>query len=109
MKRYTTFLLSPVLLAVACGSADAPVELTADSGMDRGEQVFRMNCVLCHGADGKLGFNGAKDLTKSTLSKEEMVARVREGKGTMMAYKNVLSAKDIEAVVAHVRSLPKTK
>ena len=109
MRTTWSLLLSLALLVLACSSGDAPVELGADNGMSKGEQIFRMNCTLCHGADGKLGFNGAKDLTKSTLTKEEMIARVRDGKGVMMPYKNMLSAKDIEAVVQHVRSLAKSK
>jgi mono/diheme cytochrome c family protein len=34
-----------------------------------------------------------------------MIAQVTNGKGAMMPYKNVLTAAEIEAVVAHVRSL----
>ncbi len=109
MKRTSSALIALTLLMLACSSGEAPVELGADSGTSKGEQIFRMNCTLCHGADGKLGFNGAKDLTKSTLTKEEMIARVRDGKGVMMPYKNMLTAKDIEAVVEHVRSLAKSK
>ncbi len=109
MRRTIISFASVALLFLACSSGDAPVELGADSGISEGERIYRMNCTLCHGADGKLGFNGAKDLTKSTLTKAEMIARVREGKGTMLPYKNMLTPKDIEAVVAHVRSLPKAK
>ena len=64
-----------------------------------------MHCELCHGANGKLGFNGAKDLTASTLSRAEMVAQVSNGKGRMMPYKNTLSIKEIEAVVDYARAL----
>ena len=109
MRKTFIASASMALLVLACSSGDASVELGAESGIIEGERIYRMNCTLCHGTDGKLGFNGAKDLTRSTLTKEEMITRVREGKGTMLPYKNMLSAKDIEAVVAHVRSLPKTK
>lgn len=109
MKKTFVTLASVALLLLACSSGDAPAELGAESGIGEGERIYRMNCTLCHGANGKLGFNGAKDLTKSTLTKAEMIARVREGKGTMLPYKNMLTAKEIEAVVAHVRSLPKAK
>ena len=109
MRKTFIASASMALLVLACSSGDASVELGAESGISDGERIYRMNCTLCHGTDGKLGFNGAKDLTRSTLTKEEMITRVREGKGTMLPYKNMLSAKEIEAVVAHVRSLPKTK
>ncbi|HRH38361.1 MAG TPA: c-type cytochrome [Flavobacteriales bacterium] len=109
MKPTIAILSSVLLLVFACGSADAPVELGAEGGMSKGEQIYKMNCSLCHGGDGKLGFNGAKDLTKSILTKQEMVVRVREGKGTMTPFKNTLTAKDIDAVVDHVRELAKKK
>jgi cytochrome c6 len=64
-----------------------------------------MHCELCHGANGKLGFNDAKDITVSTLSRAEMLAIVTNGKGVMMPYKNALSKAELDAVVAHVRTL----
>ena len=109
MRTLSITVAALVVLLLACGSSDPPVELAAAPGTSPGEQVSRMHCVLCHGKDGRLGFNGAKDLAQSTLSKAEMVAQVTEGKGTMVPYKNVLTAKEIDAVVAHVRGLPKAQ
>lgn len=99
--------MSIALLVIACGSSagDAPDGKEAS----RGEQIYRMHCVLCHGKDGKLGFNGAKDLTTSTLTKEQMVKQVSDGKGKMMPYKNVLTPKEIEAVVEYTRGLGKAR
>lgn len=97
------------LLLLACGSGVA--EEDTGTAMDRspGQRIFAMNCTLCHGRDGKLGLNDAKDLTVSTLSKAEMIAMVRQGKGAMMPYKDVLSTKEIDAVVDYVRTLGKAK
>lgn len=38
-----------------------------------------------------------------------MIAMVRQGKGAMMPYKDVLTAKEIDAVVEYVRTLGKPK
>jgi mono/diheme cytochrome c family protein len=96
------------LLLLACGSSTS-----TDGGMEKdrptGKQVFNMNCSLCHGRDGKLGLNGAKDLTATTLTKAEMIALVNHGKGVMMPYKDVLTAQEIDAVVEHVRTLAQPK
>ncbi len=96
------------LLLLACGS-----NATADGNMEKerptGKQLFNMNCSLCHGRDGKLGLNGAKDLTVSALNKAEMIALVNHGKGVMMPYKDVLTAQEIDAVVEHVRTLAQPK
>ena len=98
------------LLIMACSSSTTDGTSMADSAdTSPGEQVFNMNCTLCHGRDGKLGLNEAKDLTASTLTKTEMIAIVRQGKGAMMPYKDVLTAKEIDAVVEHVRASGKLK
>ncbi len=109
MKRTILSLGIITTLVIACGSNDATTEAAGSAGTPTGEQLFRMNCTLCHGSNGKLGFNGAKDLTASTLTKGEMIIRVRDGKGTMQPYKNVFTAKEIEAVVDHVRALGKKR
>ena len=83
--------------------------MASDADRSSGAQIFNTNCSLCHGRDGKLGLNGAKDLTASELTKAEMLAVVTNGRAAMMPYKNVLSAKEIDAVVDHVRSLGKAK
>lgn len=71
-----------------------------------GRSLFNLNCALCHGRDGKLG-HGAKDLTVSMLTKEEMIATVEQGRGAMMPYRDILTSKEIDAVVTYVRSLQK--
>lgn len=93
------------LLLLACGSASVD---TANAGIKErtpGELLFIKNCTLCHGRDGKMGINGAKDLSISKLTRAEMIAMVEQGKGQMMPYNKVLSAKEIELVVEHVRTL----
>ncbi|MBL7953330.1 MAG: cytochrome c [Flavobacteriales bacterium] len=105
MKRIIPIAIG--VLVLACGSTADGDTTTAEKAT--GQSIFNMNCSLCHGRDGKLGLNGAKDLTVSTLTKPEMVAIVRSGKGAMMPYKNVLTPKEIDAVVDHVRTLGKAK
>lgn len=105
MKRIVPIAIG--ILVFACGSTSDGGTMDADKPV--GRSIFNTNCALCHGRDGKASLNGAKDLTISTLSKPEMKAIVREGKGAMAPYKNVLSAQEIEAVVEHVRSLGKSK
>ena len=108
MKNTTFVLFTITALIIACGNGDADSRAAiapSEGGAPNGEQLFRLHCVLCHGSNGKLGFNGAKDLTLSVLSRAEMVARVSDGKGTMQPYKHMLTPKEIESVVDHVRTL----
>lgn len=50
-----------------------------------GEALFKANCVLCHGNDGKLGASGAKDLSATTMDVAEMKQIILHGKGLMPA------------------------
>ena len=105
-----TLPLFALLAMLACSSTsdgpEAPATITAAA--PDGAKLFQMQCTLCHGRDGKLGLSGARDLTVSALTREQMVLLVSNGKGVMMPYKNVLRPEEIEAVVDHVRSLRAT-
>jgi cytochrome c6 len=72
-----------------------------------GSAVFKKYCVACHGIDGKLAMNGAKDITLSTLNIAERVAHIANGKGIMPPFKDVLSPEELQAVAEYVESLRK--
>lgn len=99
----TPLLLLAALPIIACGTAasgnaDAPPPT-------EGEMVFNANCAMCHGRKGDLGLSGAKNLTVSLLSRDEVVAVVTNGKGAMMPYGKTLTEKQILAVAEHVLTL----
>lgn len=70
-----------------------------------GEEIFRSNCSMCHGRYGNAGLSGAADLTVSQISFEDAFKIVKNGKGTMQAYGEQLSKKEVEAVVEYAISL----
>jgi mono/diheme cytochrome c family protein len=72
-----------------------------------GSAVFKKYCVACHGVDGKLALNGAKDITLSKLTTAERTAHISLGKGVMPPFKDVLSAEELQAVVEFTESLTK--
>ena len=63
-----------------------------------GAAVFRQYCVTCHGADGKLGLNGAKDLSQSPLTREQRIQIITNGKNMMTPFGEMLSPEEIRAV-----------
>lgn len=78
----------------------------ADTGYDKevhGKAIFTSYCAACHGQDGKLGLAGAKNLTTSTLTDEEVVNIITNGKNAMSPYKKVLNVEEIAAVAAYVK------
>jgi cytochrome c5 len=72
-----------------------------------GKAIFNGYCIVCHGEDGKLGLNGAKDLSISTLTDEEIKNIILHGKNGMSPYKKVLTEQEVEAVKNHVKNLRK--
>ena len=74
-----------------------------------GLEIYAANCKICHGNTGDLGMGDAKDLTASTISMEEVIARITNGKGNMVPYKNVLTPKQIETVAEYVLTLRKAE
>ena len=71
--------------------------------VSHGKALFERNCMVCHGENGNLKLSGAKDLTISELSEEEMKNLVNNGKNAMPAYKKIYTSEEIDAVIAYVR------
>ena len=68
-------------------------------------KLYKTHCVICHGIDGKLGINGAKDLTASPMTFKERVNNITNGAGTMQAFKEILSEDEIEALAKYTLTL----
>lgn len=88
------------LSATAAEPAPAAPASTAE-----GKKIFETYCILCHGADGKLGLNGSKDLSISVLPIEEKILQVTNGKNLMTPFKEILTEDQIKAVVAYTEEL----
>lgn len=89
-------------------SDDEVVEEVAPSpiidGINAGK-IFKTSCAVCHGVDGKLGINGAKDLTTATTTLEERVTQITNGKGLMTPFGSILKAEEIQAVAKYTMQL----
>lgn len=121
--RYISLLFIAVLIYSACQgkkadtsadtvantpapAAEAPAPEAAPVNLE-GKKTFETYCILCHGADGKLGLNGSKDLSISTLTIEEKITQITNGKNTMTPFKDILTADEIKAVAEYTVSLKK--
>ena len=94
---------------IACQS-NANQASPADNGDEvyvsmTGKAVYNMYCVACHGADGKMMFSGASDLSLSTLDLQTRITQIKNGKGVMNAFKNILNDEEIEKVAVYVEEL----
>ena len=70
-----------------------------------GEKIFRTYCITCHGVDGKLALNGAKDLSASELDLDEKILQVTKGKGLMTPFEGILTEEQIRQVSQYTVSL----
>jgi len=102
-KREASEGASPEQLAKASqilDEVDSPEIDVVDS-----KKLFKIHCSVCHGFNGDMQINGAKNLVKSRISIEEAVAQVYHGKGLMTPYKGVLTDAEIIAVSQYTETL----
>ncbi|RSK37243.1 c-type cytochrome [Hymenobacter metallilatus] len=95
---------SATLVAAGPGATAEPVE-TPD--LVAGKVLFAQNCAVCHGTNGKLGLNGARDLTKSNLNETGRIYQVTHGSISkkMPAFQGKLTDEQIAQVVAYSLTL----
>lgn len=96
-------MIKKILFAFFAGAAI--IACGGSGGSSEGEAIFKKYCITCHGADGKLGLNGAKDMTLSVLTEAERIQLVKKGKNTMTPFEGILSEEQIKAVVAYSMTL----
>ena len=87
------------------GKKTTPNEFANVEPTAMGKTIYESKCMNCHGSDGKSGLSGAKDLTASTLSRDEKTQIIKTGKNTMMGFSGQLDDVQIEAVVDYIEEL----
>ncbi|MEL6986959.1 MAG: cytochrome c, partial [Bacteroidota bacterium] len=100
--------LSSVVILACAGGGDKTSNKLSESEL-RGQKLFTTYCVSCHGQDGKLGLNGSKDINESTLSFQERILLVTNGKNTMTPFKGIMSDAEIADVVAYSMTFKRDK
>jgi cbb3-type cytochrome c oxidase subunit III len=105
-----TVSASGMLLLAVAGTASRA------GAADTGQSVFKANCTVCHGDDGKGSATGkalnAADLTSAAVQKltdAQIVTQIENGKNNMPPFKSTLNASQIKLLVAYVRTFGKKK
>ena len=106
----TVVTAKPVPSPAAGSKEEKPAPTTAAS-VNGAELFAAQKCVGCHGPDGKGKLKGAPDFTDAAWQKKatdaQMAETIKKGHKPMPAYEDKLSADQITALVAYVRSLGK--
>ena len=97
--RYFLFILSLAILLWACSNAPQKSDIV------NGKSIFMSKCITCHGADGRMGLNGAVALPDSDLTLSQRMIVVDKGRKIMPAFNAILSQKEIEAVSKYTLTL----
>lgn len=101
-KALAVSLLAVLALAIA---------LPAAAEGDEGKTLFASKCAMCHGADGvaKKMAEGSANLNDAEWQKKnpaETIEKViSEGKNKMTKFEGKLTAEQIKAVAAYVKTL----
>lgn len=99
------FFLIPIITLMFISQSNAAQ--TTD-----GAQLYSQHCASCHGVDGRggAGVPLANNSFQEQVSNEFLFNTVKHGRpGRVMPSFNWLDAKDINAIVMHVRSFSKAK
>lgn len=67
---------------------------------------YKYTCNTCHGDDGTMGFQGAKNLQVSQIADDEIKNIVKNGKGMMKPAEGI-SDTELKYLVSYVKSLRK--
>ena len=103
--------------AINSTSSDTAAEASMDM-TTLGNKVYQERCALCHGPEGKGDGPAAAGLNPkprnhtdgkymNSRTDAQLLDVIRHGKGGMPAWGGVLSEREIQAVLKHVRSLAK--
>ena len=102
MKKLALLLAACAVIALAV----APAAQAAD-----GKALYDAKCAMCHGKDGVAkpmakGSANLNDAKWQEATKVEAVETVvTDGKGKMKGYKDKMSAEEIKAVAAYVKTI----
>lgn len=114
--RISVALYVFVVLTIAAAAGCARSSQASDGAPgDDTRALFDRACAKCHGADGSGGLptvaNGPKPIDlrdaswQQSRSDEEVVRAIREGRGAMPPFGDVLTADQMSQLARHVRQL----
>ena len=97
-------VVSAVAMA-ACGSGGSSAK-PSDPVLAEGQQVYKDHCSTCHGTKGQGGTGsklGGGKAAQNYPNIADQISVINNGRSSMPAWKNSLSADDINAVARYER------
>ncbi len=105
MKRYRVLAVAALVTAIALPAA----------AQTDGASVYASKCLMCHAADGTGSTPAGRAIKAPSLlspaavkeSNADLLVVINKGKGRMPGYAGRLTAAEITAVTAYIRTLQK--
>lgn len=100
-----------LFMSIACSPTEQQESTPTSSGVQAansdlpGYSIYMENCKLCHGKSGDLGLSGASNLRKSTLTLDEKINVITNGRNGMAPHKNILTPDEITQVATYIGTL----
>ena len=115
-RGYVSTAMLVMAITGACliqSNASGEVTRKPDA-LAKGKRLFTRHCAGCHGSEGKgdgyklLGPDPANLTAPATRKKSDsaLLGTIHEGKPNMPSWKGLLSNRDIQNVLAYIRTLP---
>lgn len=106
MKRKIFQFSFVVFFALLCAwNFSACNEQPKSSGPVDAQAIFIKRCATCHGSEGNLQMSGAKNITVSQLSADEIKNQIIHGKAGMPPFESMLTVQEIDALTAYCMKL----
>lgn len=110
MRSFVFLLLLLGVFVLACNTSTPPPSTTASADEGKksgpsGASLYRNRCITCHGANGRMGNNGAKKLPESELNVAQRIEVITYGRKIMPAFEDMMTAEEIEAVAQFTMTL----
>lgn len=81
---------------------------TSAADIYNGKEIYGLHCETCHGTDGRSVEPGTPDFSSGEslfVADSHLMRVLRDGIGSMPAYRGLLSDAEILDVIAYVRTL----
>ena len=104
-KKVIYVLLYSLVAFVFSLCFEACSEESKTQGPVDAQALFIKRCATCHGSEGNLQMSGAKKLTVSQLSADEIKNQIIHGKAGMPPFESMLTVQEIDALTTYCMKL----
>ena len=107
MKQLLAFSAIVMVILACSGEASSETAAASVAPPVDGAKIYKQYCVTCHGLYGDMGASGAFNLTVSTLTVEQRIQVITNGRNAMTGFGALLSPDKIKAVAKYTLELKK--